>query len=176
MSAPARRPSASKPTRKRRRRQASYSASSTDSSSSSEDVAPAQPTPVDASPAASSSSSSSSDSDDTDSDTDSDFPAPKRALQNSDVPMPNKRQARRHPTLSPTPPPPAIPSFLPPPARAKEGEEDRRAAFRRVYMEHLVQGFGGDLEKLRAVSRRGGHERLISRRRTRRWDRVNCNY
>jgi ribosome assembly protein 3 len=31
-------------------------------------------------------------------------------------------------------------------------DEDRRARFRRVYMEKLVEGFGSDLDKLRTVS------------------------
>jgi hypothetical protein len=57
---------------------------------------------------------------------------------------------------SPSPPPAvAIPSFLPSRSGATEGEEageeDRRARFRRVYMEKMVEGFGSDLDKLRTV-------------------------
>jgi hypothetical protein len=52
--------------------------------------------------------------------------------------------------LSPSPPPRAIPSFLK--ATEQAGDDDRRARFRRVYMGKLAEGFGDELEKLRAVS------------------------
>ncbi|EIW69945.1 hypothetical protein TREMEDRAFT_68390 [Tremella mesenterica DSM 1558] len=110
-----------------------------------------------ASSSVSSSSTSSDDSDDDSSESDSESgPAPAATQPDSTI-EPNKtiRERQRLPTLSPTPPPRTIPSFLPDPSHgteegAKAQEEDRRTAFRRVYMDKLVEAFGSDLEKLRA--------------------------
>jgi len=107
-------------------------------------------------------SSSSSGSDEDDSDSDSE-PKAAAAKPGPSKPLKTKREAYRHPTLSPTPLPIALPSFLalPPGKTPSEAEDDRRARFKRVYMDHLVQGFGSDLEKLRAVNSFGEvwHER-----------------
>lgn len=83
-----------------------------------------------------------------------------------DQPARRKRE-QRFPSLSPSPPPMAIPSFL---AAAKsrttgsggigeatpqeEQENERREKFKNVYMEKLVEGFGADLQKMRSVSDR----------------------
>jgi ribosome assembly protein 3 len=65
---------------------------------------------------------------------------------------PARTSRPRAATLSPSPPPRAVPSFLE--NSDTMGVDDRRVRFRRVYMEKLVEGFGEDLEKLRAVGLR----------------------
>ncbi|RSH85224.1 hypothetical protein EHS25_005031 [Saitozyma podzolica] len=102
-------------------------------------------------------SDSGSDSDsDSDSDSGSEESEAKGAAATVSAISGPSRQRPRYPTLSPTPPPAEIPSFLPPrpsdedESRAQNEEDDRRTRFRNVYMEKLVEGFGGDLEKLRS--------------------------
>ena len=65
-------------------------------------------------------------------------------------PNQHRRQVLRT-SNSPTPPPRDLPSFAST-IKDPEVEQEKRTRFRRVYMDKLVQGFGDDLEKLRAVS------------------------
>ncbi|KAK1923067.1 hypothetical protein DB88DRAFT_493651 [Papiliotrema laurentii] len=112
-------------------------------------------TSSDSSSSSSSSSSSDSDSssDDSDSDdssssgSDSDEEGKPAKKSSTTVAAASKPVRPRAPTLSPSPPPRAIPSFLS--NNETQSSDDRRARFRRVYMEKLVEGFGDDLEKLR---------------------------
>ncbi|WVN89756.1 uncharacterized protein L203_104986 [Cryptococcus depauperatus CBS 7841] len=160
--------------RKRRRRQVSISSSSSDNSlSSDEEVEPvAKPATEsmdvdgDSSSASSSSSSSeSSSSEDSNSDSDSiSISSTTKAPARSTSPATTK-QRRRYSTNSPTPPPPiTLPSFLDASQKisAIESQEEieRREKFKTVYMNKLVEGFGGELEKLRENDPAMGPKRL----------------
>ncbi|GMK54419.1 hypothetical protein CspeluHIS016_0110050 [Cutaneotrichosporon spelunceum] len=159
-------PAARRP-RKRRRRAASYSTSSSEDSdsSASEDEKEDEKMELDASSTSSSSSSSSSSSDSSSDSSDSDSSDSSDSDSDDEVPKSKAKgkaqpkgfvERPRQPTLSPSPPPRDIPSFL----AAEGGEDDRRARFRRVYMEKIVEGFGGDLESMRESDPTLGPSRL----------------
>ncbi|KZS88997.1 hypothetical protein SISNIDRAFT_417367 [Sistotremastrum niveocremeum HHB9708] len=140
--------------RKRKRRN-EVSSSSSSSSSSSDDssdenttvapkaVAAASAVNDDSSDSESSSSSSSSSS----SDDEAESTPPKSKV--SEISKPSKKMRS---SLSPSPPPHEIPSFLPQQGTAAEKlnkEKELKEKFRKFWMASLVDGFADDLDKIR---------------------------
>lgn len=159
--------------RKRRRRQLSISSSSDDDSSSDDEVATStiqlasqEAMEVDgaSSSASSSESSSSSSSDSSASESDSDSDADSGSESSAEIAKVvtapglagQPQQRTRYPTNSPSPSPDStLPPFFRSPAEGAElaSLEERRNKFRTVYMNKIVEGFGGELEKMREVGR-----------------------
>ncbi|KAE8541403.1 hypothetical protein D1P53_002762 [Cryptococcus gattii VGV] len=165
--------------RKRRRRQLSISSSSEGDSSSDDEVATSivqlasqEAMEVDGnSPSASSSessSSSSSDSSASESDSDSDDSESESSTEiTKPVTAPalasQAKQRTRYPTNSPSPPPDStLPSFFRPSdeGAALDSSSENRDKFRTVYMNKIVEGFGGELEKMRESDPTLGPKRL----------------
>ncbi|KAF8709720.1 Ribosome-assembly protein 3, partial [Rhizoctonia solani] len=148
--------------RKRKRRAASSSSSSaSSSSSSSEDESPQVTTiPVptkiivqqDSSDSESDSSSSSSSSSSASSESSSSVRSTglQAAATTHALPKPKRRDSH-----SPSPPPTALPSFLPPSGTegSHKREEELRARFRSFWMASVADGFRADLEELHKVSK-----------------------
>ncbi|KIR35694.1 hypothetical protein I352_01971 [Cryptococcus deuterogattii MMRL2647] len=165
--------------RKRRRRQLSISSSSDDDSSSDDEVATSivqlasqEAMEVDGnSSLASSSESSSSSSDSSPSESDSDSDADSDSESSAEITKPvtapalasQAKQRTRYPTNSPSPPPGStLPSFF---RTSDEGaalgsSSENRDKFRTVYMNKIVEGFGGELEKMRESDPTLGPKRL----------------
>ncbi|KAG7447262.1 uncharacterized protein BT62DRAFT_986568 [Guyanagaster necrorhizus] len=136
--APAKPPAPKRRNRKRKRRAASSSSSSSSFSSPSED----EPEPKEPIPAPSESSSSS----ESDSDSDS-VPTRGRPEPTKNVAELPRVQTRQLP--SPSPPPTAIPSFIPASGTAPANEQELKARFRKFWMASVADGFRDDLEEIR---------------------------
>ncbi|XAO22282.1 hypothetical protein I312_101051 [Cryptococcus bacillisporus CA1280] len=166
--------------RKRRRRQLSISSSSDDDSSSDDEVATsivqlasqeAMEVDGNSSSASSSESSSSSSSDSSASESDSDSDAGSDSESSAGITKPvtaptlasQAKQRTRYPTNSPSPPPDStLPSFFRPSdeGAALDSSNENRDKFRTVYMNKIVEGFGGELEKMRESDPTLGPKRL----------------
>ncbi|OXH41350.1 hypothetical protein J008_00676 [Cryptococcus neoformans] len=166
--------------RKRRRRQLSISSSSDDDSSSDDEVVTStiQPASQEAmevdgasSSASSSESSSSSSSDSSASESDSESEADSGSESSAEVTKPvsapglagQPKQRMRYPTNSPSPSPDStLPPFFRSPGEraALASSEESRNKFKTVYMNKIVEGFGGELEKLRESDPTLGPKRL----------------
>ncbi|KZO93791.1 hypothetical protein CALVIDRAFT_600506 [Calocera viscosa TUFC12733] len=141
-------------TRRRKRREVSESSSSDDESGSEDGVQtprqaaipPAQPAP----PAVESSDDTdSSESESSDEDMDA------TAQQKPDVatlptqPAPEASRPRKRPaSRSPSPPSPALPTFLPKDG-GEEKEQQLKARFHKYWMASLADGFAEDLDEIR---------------------------
>ncbi|KAH9853303.1 hypothetical protein C2E23DRAFT_884901 [Lenzites betulinus] len=145
---------ARKRTRKRKRRDVSSSSESSSSEGSSSEsdtpqqtavvrvaakTAKSQPNP--APPSESSSSSSSSDSE-----SESDAGPETRSLHAAPN-VTSSKPARRSP--SPTPPPTAVPSFLPEKGVSEQEEQVLKDRFRKFWMASVADAFKDDLEEIR---------------------------
>ncbi|CCM00520.1 uncharacterized protein FIBRA_02554 [Fibroporia radiculosa] len=144
MVAPPAKPTLPRKRNRKRKRRAVSSSSSDDSDDSDSDAPkPAAPAPQPSVPAASSSSSSDSSSDD-DSDDD---PRPPQIHKEVEIDHHLAHTRPRSPSLSP--PPTAVPAFLPSQAPDQQSEQILRNRFRKFWMSSVADAFRNDLEEIR---------------------------
>jgi ribosome assembly protein 3 len=144
-----------KRTRKRKRRAASSSSSSSSSSdsSSSEDEQDNRTVPLPAQKATELTSSDSESKSSSSSNSSDDETARRRPREPIAVTKDSEMQPSR-PSLSPSPPPTELPSFLPPKgANSTENtqikEQEMKLKFRQFWMSSVAEGFRDDLEEIR---------------------------